>query len=979
MKKTIFFISLLFISFCCKEIYSQVVINEITNANISITSDENEAYDGWIELYNSGSNAVNLFNYSLSDKPEDLRRWVFPDIIIEAHSYKVIFASGNNIKDGNKLHTNFKIKSIGEKITFCNDKGHIIDQFNPGILQNNHSVGRKPDGGSWCLFNQISPGATNNDSDCYNGYETEPIFSYDAGFYPSSQHVELHSSSSSGVVRYTLDGNIPSSSSSIYSAPINVTKSMVVSAKCFSNGNYLPSKPIKKTYFIDDSNIDLPVFSITMDPDDLFDPEKGIYVNYEQDWEKKCHIEYFDKHKVKQFELHAGIKIQGNYSKIQPQKSFRILTRKEYGTTWLEFPLIPEKPHITSFKRFNLRNGGGDFSYTRYRDAFMQRVLKDSPVDRMGYEPAVVFINGEYWGHYEIREQQNTKHLLTNYGIPEDQVDFLYHKGSSVRASAGTVKEFYTMHEYITKKDPHAPGFYNSANDLLDLENFTDYLIAGIYYSNRDWIDHTAPANNIRLFREHKPGGKWKYMFWDLDMGSGLYDKPTDVVNNLAMVHNPDEDNVHSQIFRNLLLNTQFKHYFINRYADLMNTVFQLDSIKSVAYDMRDSIDSSMERHQAKWGKDYNWWSKSVGNMVDWHRRRMPYAREHVNDEFNLKGQVNVTLNTSPPGAGRIKISTIIPGSLPWNGIYYNGVPVTISAIPNPGFTFEKWGTNANISDPDFNESITLNINSDDTFTAYFTGSAIEPTLTFSEINYHSGPLNDAGDWFEIHNYDKIPVNLTGWILKDGNNSNKFEIPFGTVIPANGYMVFSCDTQKFASQFPFLTDFIGQLPFELKNSSDNIRLFKYDKSLYLSVTFSDAYPWPKEADGKGRTLELKDSQVSLDIGTNWFAGCIGGSPGVGYNTKCLTNIEESIAEGTFKLEISPNPSSDFIRINIKCSKENLHDLSFSMYDFIGTEVKKTSLLKSNEIIINREEFVPGIYIVKIGNAKSFITEKVVFQ
>ncbi|MDQ3192280.1 MAG: CotH kinase family protein, partial [Bacteroidota bacterium] len=658
------------------------------------------------------------------------------------------------------------------------------------------------------------------------------------------------------------------------------------------------------------------------------------------------------------------------------QKSFRITARGKYGTSSVDFPLIPEKSFISSYKNFNLRNGGSEYHYTRFRDAFMQKIMKDENVDRMGYEPAIVFLNGEYWGEYEIREKQDEHYLQSNYGIPKDQVDLLSHKGY-IRALAGTVDAFFAMHKFVTTADPQEQTYYKEVEQVLDLENFADYFIAQTYYSNEDWIDHSYNSNNIKFWKPHKPNGRWRYIFWDLDQASGLYGK-SPAINNLPMVINPNEPNEHSAILNSLLKNERFKYYFINRYADLMNTVFQFNNIREIAYDMRDSISSSMIRHKERWGGTYEKWLMDVDKLVEWHFQRLDLQRGFVQDQFNLPAQVNVTLEASPPNSGRIKISTIIPDSLPWKGVYYNGVPVTISAIPNPGFTFDYWGVNKNISFPDYNDSITLNISSDDNFIAYFTGSAINPKLTFSEINYHSDSLRDAGDWFELHNYDDIAINLTGWIIKDGKNSNAFEIPPGTVISPNGYLVFSCDTQKFSSQFPFLTDFIGELPFNLKNSGDNLRLYKYDKSLYLSATYSNNPSWPTEADGKGKTLELKDPQVSLDLGTNWFAGCIGGSPGVAYNRECLTNVDEFV-DGSFRLVVGPNPSIDIITINIIINSGSLSDLHFIMYDFAGNEVKKNQNLRTNEIVINRSNYSPGIYIIKIGNSEHFITEKIIFQ
>ena len=980
MKRTYFYSIFLICFFSINNLYSQVVINEISNANGSILYDDNgENYD-WIEIYNPGSSSVNLLNYSLTDDSTKLDKWIFPGIIIAPYSYKILLASGMDTLALNFLHTNFKLKPEGEKLILLNAYGSIIDQYSFGNLQNNHSVGRKPDGGTAsCFFNEPTPNATNNNSTCYDGYEIAPFVSLNAGFYSTSRIAELYTPSSTGMVRYTLDGSIPSNSDNLYISPLAVNSTTVVSARCYSSGNLLPSKVVKRTYFINENEHDLPVFSITLDPSDLWDENTGLYVNYEEDWEKLAHVEYFDKQKVKQFDLPAGIKIQGNYSRNKPQKSFRIVCRDKYGASEVNYPLISEKSHITSFKSFNLRNGGSDYNFTRFRDAFMQRALKNSPVDKMGYEPALLFLNGEYWGQYEIREQQSTNYLLTNHGIPEDQIDLLYHKGSNVRASEGTVAEFYNMYDYITESDPQSPGFYNSANQMLDLENFTDYLIAGIYYSNRDWIDDSAPANNIRLWRQQIPEGKWRYMYWDLDMGSGLYGSSPGI-NNLAMVRNPDEPNVHSDIFKNLLQNTQFRHYFVNRYADLMNTVFQYDNLKAIAYDMRDSINSSIPKHKQKWGGSYSEWYNSVDDMLDFHSERIVKARNHLEAEFNLDAQVGVTLATSPPGAGRIKISTIIPDSLPWTGVYYNGVPVSMTAIPNPGFTFQNWGENAILFDPENSPVITVNINSTDTFTAYFSGSAVNPKLTFSEINYHADSLSDSGDWVELHNYDTVvDINLTGWYIKDGNNSNLFQIPFGTIIPPNGYIIFSCDTRKFVSQHPTVTNFIDQIPFNFSNSGDQIRLFKYDNTLLLSVTYSDELPWPKAPDGKGRTLELKDTEANPDSASNWFAGCPGGSPGTAYNPACITAIQEVFPANSFQLQIHPNPSSDLIMINIISNNEDNSEMTFSMYDYLGNEIKKISSLKTNQIIVSRDEFSTGLYFIKVSNKYSFITEKIIFQ
>ncbi|MBA3900688.1 MAG: CotH kinase family protein [Bacteroidetes bacterium] len=653
-----------------------------------------------------------------------------------------------------------------------------------------------------------------------------------------------------------------------------------------------------------------------------------------------------------------------------------VVFRKKYGISELNFPLIPEKPGISTYKSFNLRNAGTDYGHTRIRDGFLQRVMIKENVGIMGYEPALVFLNGEYWGEYQIREKQDERYIESNYGIPTDKVDILTHKGS-LRILAGSNTSFYKMYDYVMDTDAKSTDFYTNVGKMLDMENFADYFIAEIYFNNKDWIKPTGGVNNIKLWNSQLPGGKWNYLLWDMDMSCGLYNGSPST-NNLSAIMHPDNGNIHTDLFGKILKNPEFRDYYVNRFADLINTVFQYDSLTKIAYPMRDSISSSMQRHQEKWGGSLDLWNTAIDKMMGWAFNRNDHIRAHIESEFGLTKQVEITLATSPPEAGRIMINSITPKSNPWTGIYYDGVPVTISAIPNPGFTFKNWGINNNVINEDSNESIKLNITSSDIFTAYYTGSAIEPKVTFSEINYHSALQNDAGDWVEVHNYDNISINLSGWHLKD-SGTDLFKIPFGTIIPPNGYVVFSSDTQKFKNQHPFVSNFVGQLPFNLSNYGEQISLLDYDYKQVLSVTYSNKYLWPREADGRGFTLELLNLRNSLDLGTNWFAGCPGGSPGYAYNLKCRTNIKEDEAQNSLQVKIFPNPSEDIIKIKILSFEGNLSDIYFSLYDFTGNEIKKISSLNIDEIIISRAEFPPGIYFVKIGNEKYFIGEKIIFH
>jgi len=87
---------------------------------------------------------------------------------------------------------------------------------------------------------------------------------------------------------------------------------------------------------------------------------------------------------------------------------------------------------------------------------------------------------------------------------------------------------------------------------------------------------------------------------------------------------------------------------------------------------------------------------------------------------FGLPQQVFTTLDVYPANAGKINISTITPDTYPWNGIYFDGVPIRIEAINNPGFIFDHWETDAVISDVNNDVFLDTLFNSAVLFKAYF-------------------------------------------------------------------------------------------------------------------------------------------------------------------------------------------------------------------------------------------------------------------
>lgn len=800
------------------------------------------------------------------------------------------------------FNADFKLSRSGESVYLTDNVGTIIDSYSYVDIDIDNSIGRSSDGaGTWCLFGTPTPGTSNSSSTCYNGYASSPMFSVAAGYYQNTQWLTLSTTAPGGVIRYTTNGDDPTSSSSSYSSPILLNSTKVIRAKVFASG-YLPSPIITNSYFVNEDD-HLPVFSISTDSDNLWDWNTGIYVmgpnaqstspykgaNFWQDWRKPACIEYYDKDKNRLLRFDAEIRIYGNYSRAKPQKSLEIMLSDRFGTGEINLPFWPEKPFINDFDNFILRNSGTDWNIVHYRDAFMERLLRTTHAGYLAAEPAVMYLNGEYWGVFTIHENHDHHWMEYNYGLKEDQIDYLKEDGSTISVKNGSDASFWDMYNYATTADPLSAGYYNYLKDFLDFDNYADYFIAETYYNNGDWIGDWT--NNIKMWRPSEPGGKWRYLTYDLDFGCGYAGSVND--DRIAIARNPVAFSHSSEMFDAILNNPTFRTYFINRYADLINTIFKSSYAKSISDSYEDSMQYDMPNHFAKWGSNTSTWHSNINSMRSFLTSRPQKVRDQIQADFGLTNQVELEFETSPAGSGRILVNTIIPDSYSWEGTYFDGNPVTIRAIPNPGYTFNHWRSDHIINSNDHNITTTYNFNVDDEITAYFTGSPESPKITISEFNYHSDSSADAGDWIELHNYGTVDLDISNWKVRDENDYNQFELPVGTEIPAGGYLVLAEDLGKFSSRYPSVNNVIGPLGFSLNNGGESIRLFDYSENLLITINYQDISPWPVQADGGGYTCELLDPLGDLNDGNNWFAGCMGGSPGTGYTNILGTPVSVS--------------------------------------------------------------------------------------
>ncbi len=767
-----------------------------------------------------------------------------------------------------RLHTNFKLSSSGETVFIVDPSMQIIDSVQTGVLPSDVSFGRKPDGSdTWMYFPEATPEQPNN-SIGYPGITGDVQFSVSGGFYNGNVEIELSVEPEDAVIYYTLDGSYPIIISNVYQYPLQINETSVVKAVALYEG-YLPGNVIGKTYFIDVFH-ELPVISLSTNPENFFDPEIGIYHenNIWEEWERPLQIEFYDPEGNLGFDIKAGVKLYGGWTRNLPQKSLAIFARETYGYDEIDYQIFPDVD-ISQFESIVLRNSGNDWMNTMFRDGFMTGLVANTDVDRQAFLPSVVYINGEYWGIHNVREKISDRYIESHHGIDPDNMDILEGPGWPI---TGDPSHYNNMIEFIEVNSLSVQANYEYIETQIDVDEFINYQISQIYFANTDW-----PGNNIKFWRPKTSEGKWRWIMYDTDFGFGL--EGSYYHNTLAFAtdpYGPEWPNPPWSTFllRNLLQNNSFKNDFINRYADLLNSNFRIDQVQNHINQKKALIHDEMQNQVVRWGGNMSEWFNNVNVVTNFANYRNSFVKSHIVGYFDLSGFSNIELNVIPENSGKITISTLTLEEFPWTGEYFNNVPIILSVEASPGYMFQQW--EGDVSSDSL--SISLNIDNDVSITAVFQ-EIFSENIVINEINYHSADDFDPKDWIEFTNTGETEMDLSNWFFKDEDDEHVFTFPEGILIEAGGFLVLCEDTTAFIEFFPEVENIIGDMEFGFSGNNELLRLFDVSGAIADTVHYDDEDPWPSDPDGTGPTLELINPLYDNALAENWAASDAHGTPG----------------------------------------------------------------------------------------------------
>jgi hypothetical protein len=673
----------------------------------------------------------------------------------------------------------------------------------------------------------------------------------------------------------------------------------------------------------------------------------------------------------------AGIKVYGAYSRMRDQKSVALFARKEYGKGSFEYKFFKNKP-FNKFESIVLRNSGNDYEGLRFQDCFLTGLTDDMDIDKQAFQPAAVYLNGQYWGILNIREKVNEHYIANNHSVDPDKVNILEKEGELITGSNQTYQELLNfLDTHSTLQDDNN---FNFAVNNIDIDNYIQYQLTEIYINNRDW-----PGNNIKYWSTTSPSAKWRWILFDTDFGFGLNGDYSDF-NTLEFALATDGPFWPNPPWSTLLLrrfvsNIGFRFNFINQYADRINTDFRPEIIDFKLDSLQLLYNNEIQNHIARWGGDYNWWLNIIDQRKGFGQQRPVFALGHIQSIFNLGSQLNIKIEVSSASQGMVKLNSVIPKNYPFNGIYFEDVPIKMTAVPKPGYKFDRWEGTNNSTDL----TIEYDMNSAGNFKAYFS-SANESDISviINEINYNSSDIYPSKDWIELMNNGLATVDLTGWVLTDSDPDKGYVFPSGTILAPNEYIVIYTDLENFKTVHPNVKKTCGSLPFGLSSSGDNIRLYNTDLKLVDLVEYDTYSPWDNGADGTGATLQLLEPASDNNQASNWMAGILGGTPGRKNSWEEITDFKTIISNNTSGFECFPNPFHDFTTIHFNVVTEGNYLLE--VYDITGSRVNilTSQFLNQGSYSYNwlgngtNGEILPaGVYTIRLTNSREFINMKIV--
>jgi hypothetical protein len=972
-----------------------ILVNEYSASNRAINDNFGRTED-WIELHNTADNFVDLTGYYLSNDVNNPTQWQFSSGVIPPNSKVLVYCSRRDISSGTVFHTNFNLTQLRpDHIVFSNPQGEILESYPMWTTQINHSYGRTTDGAeTWGVLSTPTPLQPNTGVKL--GYTSRPQMNVAPGSYNSTLNVQLSGNADGEEIRYTLNGATPTVTSTLYTEPITVSQTTAIRARSFSsNPDVLPGFIETNTYLITENHT-LPVFSFAGDAD-LFQLFNG-----NQSLEPIGNFEYFDKNgqfvdgNLGDFNKH------GNDSWSYPQRGVDFISRDDYGyKRRLEHPFFSTSPR-TRFRRLMVKAAAND-NYpfatggAHIRDSYVQTLsqLSGLDLDERSSTNVVVYVNGQYWGVYDLRERVDDNNY-TDFYYNQDYLfrdsdvylQFLKTWGGTEAhfGNQPAINDWNALRNFIQTNDIGDPSNFDFVDSQLNIESLIDYFVINSFVVSRDWLNY-----NTGWWRGLNPTGqaqKWRYILWDQEAGLGHYTNFTGMPNVTAtappcQVENLTVGSGHAQILKKLIQESPIaRQRYVTRYADLLNTHLSCERSIAVLDSMVDNIAPEMARQIQRWGGNMNTWQNNVQNVRNFINTRCQSLVTSLASCYNLSGPFLCSYDVFPEGSGKIKMNSEWLSQYPFQAQMYGNIETLLKAEAKTGYEFSHWVVDGAVIQPNTEDpNIMLMISQATSITAHFEN----PSLGDRELLYywHFNSLITPNDVTTIgadfHHEDLQSVNLT----YTGTGARDIDA-FNTGSDINNYMAEPSGRAARVRNPSVLRTLVFDLPTTgFENIVFDYAVQRSGQGMLKNVIAYSLNGTNYTQEGLSQTefdIEEDYNLVALDLSTitgvennpNFkirisFQGNTTTSNGNNrFDNIALKGtpmpLHVNIPNGTH-IQLFPNPTKEEVTI---ISSTSMHEIV--IYNMLGQQVMKLHPEATSQFSFSLNDVTDGLYMVHIrGN------------
>ena len=581
----------------------------------------------WVEIYNAGTAAADLSGMGLSDNAARPRKWQFPQgTSIPAGGYLVISLTGSGGQSGEvsgRLYADFAL-SDGERVTLSLEDGTAVDSVLLFDQYRGVSYGRAQNQARYRYFTTATPGAANA-AQSYEKRAEQVTFSVPGGLKQSSSVTLTLSAESDARIYYTTDGSEPTSASPVYTGPITLSANTVVKAVAWRSD--VIQSPTSAASYIFGASHSVRVVCVSGEASELTGANGTLNTGVKGDG-YDVYVEVYEADGTQLVSQACRLKLSGHGSRTDfAQKAFTLKAQQEYGDNRFRASLFENRDY-TEYKSVVMRASGQDNRQTHMRDSILTSLAEDTSVMYQETEVSVVYVNGEYWGLYNMREHISPQSIAQFEGW-DNPDDITLIEGSLDRmfAEQGSKSSFQNLIDNVKELGLASDAYVEKLREYVDIENYLDYVAIQIYIANQD-------LNNVRGYRNAKADGKWRWILFDTDLS---FQVDRNSINSWLTPGGVGtvtaQDNT---LFIELMKNDKVRDYFLTRMGELLATTFSTENVLAKIQERYDILLPEMEMHCERWDWSLSSWRNYGNKMVSYARERPAKLIAYFQETLNL-------------------------------------------------------------------------------------------------------------------------------------------------------------------------------------------------------------------------------------------------------------------------------------------------------------------------------------------------------